>query len=537
MDKEPKDALIKLGLSIIPILVIIILFSTPLGMIPPLGDLINPNGGIWDVSTHAEHGSKTITIPGVNEEVICYYDEWGIPHIFAQTDYDMYFTMGYVHARDRLFQLDMIRRLYTGRVSELLGEYALPSDKFYRNLCLERAANASWNMMLAEQPNSGFVKSLEAYANGINYYIDHLSPHEVPLEFRLLNYRPSHWLPHHSIAYGKYMSFGLAHGQFREFTLSLLSTHFSENEILELYPINNTAGVVPVLPNYGSYPSPPTPSATITTPMESSSEGSDNEIPKGVINSISRILSDIDKIDEIVIDSNSGFKVKDYATVHQTILGSNNWIIDGNISSTGFPILANDMHLQLVMPSVWYEIQHASAESNENVYGFSFVGAPGVIAGHNQYASWGYTNVGADVTDYYYYNVSADGTKYLNGTEWQDFVVINETIPVMGSPDVEYSIRFTGHGPIISPGISSHLDATDYSPIAMRWTGLDDLVYGKTDYLFRSVFNIRRSHTLNDFIEAQKDWGIPGQNLAIATSDGHIAIRPVAHYPIRPQGN
>lgn len=536
MDSQPKNALFQLGLSFVPIILIIIVFSTPLGMVPPLGDLINPNGGIWDVSSYAEHGSKTITIPGVKEEVICYYDEWGIPHIFAQTDEDMLFTIGYVHARDRLFQLDMVRRLFTGRVSELLGDYALPSDKFYRNLCLERAANATWNLILAEDPNSAFVNGLEAYAAGINYYIDHLSPHEVPLEFRLLNYRPSHWLPHHSIAYGKYMALGLAHDGFLEFTVALLSSYFSEAEILELFPINNTAGVVPILPNFGSYPSPPNPPNTSSS-IQTFLEGSENPLPQGVINSIYQILANNEAANQVVIDSNTGFTVEDYSTVHQTILGSNNWVIDGNISDTGYPILANDMHLQLVMPSVWYEIQHASAESGENVYGFSFVGSPGVVAGHNQYASWGFTNVGADVTDYYYYNTSTDGKQYLNGSEWQDFIIVNETIPVKGSPDVEYTIRFTGHGPVISPGIDSTLDATDYTPVAMRWTGLDDLMYGKTDYLFRSLINIRRSHILEDFVEAQKDWGVPGQNLVIATSDGHIAIRPVGNYPIRPQGN
>ncbi len=530
-----KSPVLKLGLSILPVLLIIIVFSTPLGRIPPLGGLINPNGGIWDVSTYAEHGSKTLTIPNVEEEVTCYYDEWGIPHIFAEKDSDMFFAIGYVHARDRLFQLEMIRRLYTGRLSEILGESALSADIRMRNLCLDRSANATWNIMLAEDPNSELINSLKKYSEGINYYLDHLSPHKIPLEFRLLDIKPSHWLPHYTIGYGKYMSMGLAHDGFREFTVALLGSYFPEPDMLELFPINNTVGVIPVLPNYGSYPSPPNPPENTSGPLKTGIVENQNPLPDNVITSMLEILESREISDQIII--NDGYKVKDYLNVFDTIIGSNNWVINGSISSTGYPILANDMHLQLVMPGVWYEIQHASKESGINVYGFSFVGAPGVIAGHSEYASWGFTNVGADVVDYFYYNTSEDGTEYLNGSTWDEFEVVTETIPVRGKTDYELTIRFTGHGPVLSPDINSHVEAVNIAPIAMRWTGHDDLMYGEPDYLFKAVFGLWTAQTLADFTEVQKDWSIPGQNFAVATTDNHIAIRPVANYPIRPKGN
>ncbi|MHA1977450.1 MAG: penicillin acylase family protein [Candidatus Hodarchaeales archaeon] len=530
-----SNPVVKLGLSLIPVLLIIVVFSTPLGLVPPLGGILNPNGGIWDVSTYAEHGSKTLTIPNVEEEVICYYDEWGVPHIFAETDSDMFFTIGYVHARDRLFQLEMVRRLYTGRISEIIGESALSADIQMRNLCLDRAANTTWNLMLADNPESNLVKSLEKYTEGINYYIDHLSSHELPLEFRLLNAKPSHWLPHYTIGYGKYMSMGLAHDGFRDFTVALLGSHFPESELLELFPINNTVGVIPVLPNYGSYPSPPTPPGSAPDPIQSEATDVESSLPESVISSMLAIMDSNDISEHIVI--NDGYTVEDYLGVFDTILGSNNWVINGSVSSTGYPILANDMHLQLVMPGVWYEMQHASEESGTNVYGFSFVGAPGVIAGHSKYASWGFTNVGADVVDYFYYNASADGTKYLNGSTWEDFQIVTETIPVKGAADHELTIRFTGHGPVISPDINSHVEAANYAPIAMRWTGHDDLMSGNPDYLFKAVFSLWNARTLEDFAEAQRDWSIPGQNFVVATTDNHIAIRPIANYPIRPKGN
>ena len=537
MDSFDQNSLLRLGLSFGPILLIILLFSTPLGMIPPLGDLMNPNGGIWDVSTYAENADKTLTIPGLENDVICYYDEWGVPHIFAENDSDMFFAIGYVHARDRLFQLEMVKRLYTGRLAEVIGESALSADIQYRNLYLEQSANLTWNLILEEDPDGFYVKSLQAYSSGINYYIDHLSKHEVPLEFRLLNLRPTHWAPHHSIAYGKYMALGLGHDGFREFTVALLSSHFSNNEILELFPINNSIGIIPVLPNFGSYPSPPTPPNGSGVPIRTSIEGPEASLPKGVFNSILSIMKDSNDANQVLVDSNNGFTVEDYFNVFDSILGSNNWVIDGNISSTGYPMLANDMHLQLVMPSVWYEIHHASKESGINVYGFSFVGAPGVVAGHSEHASWGFTNVGADVTDYYYYNISTDGSQYLNGSTWQDFEIVQETIPVKGASDYELTIRFTGHGPIINSGVSSHLDASNYTPIAMRWTGHCEIHHNEPDYIFRAILNFWTCKTLDDFVEAQRDWVIPGQNFAVATVEGDIAIRPVARYPIRPEGN
>jgi penicillin amidase len=530
-----RSPLTKLILSLIPVVLIIIVFSTPLGLIPPLGGIMNPNGGIWDVSTYSEHESKTLTIPNVEEEVKCYYDEWGIPHIFAETDSDMFFTIGYVHARDRLFQLEMVRRLYTGRLSEIIGSSALSADIQMRNLCLDRAANTTWQLMCQDSSNDGVVVALEQYAEGINYYIDHLSSHELPLEFRLLNIKPSHWLPHYTVGYGKYMSLGLAHDGFREFIVALLASYFPESDMLELFPINNTIGVIPVLPNYGSYPSPPTSPSNNSMLTKSKGSKKISPLPTGVINSMLAIMESSETAGQVNV--NDGNTVDDYMKIFDTILGSNNWVINGSLSETGYPILANDMHLQLVMPGVWYEIQHASKESGINVYGFSFVGAPGVIAGHSRYASWGYTNVGADVVDYFYYNVSTDGTKYLNGSTWEDFQVITEKIPVRGAADYELTIRFTGHGPILFPDISADVEALDLVPIAIRWTGHDDLIHGKPDYLFRAVFNFWTSQTLADFADAQQDWGIPGQNFVVATTDNHIAIRPVANYPIRPEGN
>ncbi|MHA2074349.1 MAG: penicillin acylase family protein, partial [Candidatus Hodarchaeales archaeon] len=462
MLSSSQEDIVKFIATFFPVFLIIILFSTPFGVIPPLGNLLNPNGGIWDIGIYAEHSSKTLTVPGIEDEVICYYDEWGIPHIFAKTDNDMFFTIGYVQARDRLFQLDMLRRMYTGRLAEILGENYLDSDIYFRNLCLERAANATWQIALKDPELSVHINSLEAYSRGINYFIDHLSTHEIPPEFRLLNYLPNHWEPHHSLAFGKFMSYGLAFQEY-DFLLALLTDHFTEAEILELVPLNNTVGMIPVLPNYGSYPSPP--NRPNTTSDYTHSFSKKEPIPSEIITRIQSLLGHRELISK---QSILGVNTEEYVKSFTSVLGSNNWVIDGFRSSTGYPILCNDMHLQLTQPSIWYEIQHASAESGINVYGFSFIGSPGIIAGHSSYAAWGFTNVGADVTDYYYYNIrTQDGEEqYLNGTEWQTFEKISEKIPVKGKDDFKFDIKFTGHGPVLSYDTGS-----SHSTLAVRWTG------------------------------------------------------------------
>lgn len=528
MEIKNQKAL-KVGLSAIPIVIMLITLSLPIDILPPLGNLFNPNGGIWDLSTFSEHPKyKTISVPSIKNEIVCYYDFWGIPHIFAQTDTDMYFAIGYVQARDRLFQMDIMRRLYTGRLSEVLGRIALPSDIYYRNICLERAANATLMIMKADTTMNKELQGLQSYSDGINYFINHLTDRTLPPEFKLLGYKPNHWEPVHTLAFGKFMSQGLAL-QAYDFMMAMLSEVFTSNELNSLIPINNTVGMIPVLPNYGSYPSPP------VSPNDNEVEQSTQDtVPTDIVTRVSQLYEQLERIQQLKI---LNIPLTTFSEGISNLFGSNNWVINGSISSSGYPMLCNDMHLSLTMPSVWYEMQHSSVESGINVYGFSFIGAPGVIAGHSQHAAWGFTNVGADVTDYYFYNtrITTQGKhQYLNDTEWQEFNFVKETIPIRGETDYEFNLKFTGHGPVLEydTGLSDK-----YTAISMRWTGHDDLMYNDPDYLLTCIQKFWTSETLEDFIEAQRNWKVPGQNFVVATTEGDIAIRPVAKYPIRPKGN
>lgn len=192
-------------------LVVIGVLTISLGPMPPLGNLINPNGGLWAVSQNADlPENQTVQLPGLHDIVTIYCDHYGVPHIYAKTEEDLYFATGYVHAQDRLWQLDITRRQFNGRVSEVLGEVALETDIFYRIIGLERAANQSYQMFLAQDPNSPFLKGLHAYTNGINTYIEKMQPEDLPLEFRLINYKPAPWRPHDSLGFANMMEWSLA---------------------------------------------------------------------------------------------------------------------------------------------------------------------------------------------------------------------------------------------------------------------------------------------------------------------------------------
>lgn len=526
-----QNVLLKFVGGLLGVIIIIIILLLPMGIIPPLGSLLYPNSGIYNTAIYSDHhGKSTLSIVGLDAEVEILYDEWGVPHIFAETDDDMNFAIGYTHAKDRLFQLEMTRRQFSGRLSEIIGEDMLDVDLYFRTLCFERSALWTWNYYLETDPNSRLVTGTQKYTEGINYYIDHLKPSQIPLEFQLLGIKPSHWRPEWSIGLGKYMAFNLAMDTGYELLVAAMQNDLGKETIEELFPINNTAGMIPVLPNYGSYELP------ITGPSSVPKMEEGKEILKDdVIESIEDIL---DYTKSVWNTDILGYMMGDYVSSIKSI-GSNNWVIDGNISSTGYPILANDMHLSHSHPPIWYEIQHCSKESGINNYGFSFIGGPGIIAGHNQYAAWAFTNVGADVTDYYYYKTDESGKKYWNSSidNWQDFTIIPEKIPVRGKEDYSFNLTLTGHGPVLSPQVHRFEEIPEkYVPVAMRWVGHDDFMRGTPDTLFEAAMNYRESKTLADFIEAGKKWIIPGQNFAIATSEGDIAIRPVAKYPIRPEG-
>ncbi|MFQ5978322.1 MAG: penicillin acylase family protein [Candidatus Heimdallarchaeota archaeon] len=440
-------------------------------------------------------------------------DNWGVPHIYAETESDLYFATGFVHAQDRLFQMDMFRRLVSGRLSEVIGPAFYSEDQYHRRLQLWKSAQASYDYMKQNEADSPFIKMLDDYVRGVNSYIDQLSDENLPDEFQLLNYKPEPWAPTDSLAWGKMMEWNLA-GQTYDLTVGLATILFGEEVVYELFPLNNTFRMIPVLPNYGSYDE----NSSIGAFSERLAE---NSIDKALTKTYRNILEAIPKEIELPY----GLRVKG----NPEATGSNNWVVSGDLTSSGFPLLANDMHLSWSMPPLWYEVHQVILETDFNVYGFSFPGVPTIVAGHNTQAAWAFTNVGADVCDYYYYKINpSNPNQFWNGTtqQWQEFDIVEEVIEIREQSSKTETFLETGHGPIIS-NYTSDGTAEDL-PVALRWTG-----YDVPDELFKAVYYINHAHNLTAAVAAQRFWGVPAQNFAFADISGNIAMRPVGKYPLR----
>jgi penicillin amidase len=515
--------------------------TVEVGPFPPIGALISPNSGLWHVpgnSVLPEYQEINI-INGIDSEITVIRDEWGVPHIFAQTDADVAFALGFCQAQDRLWQLDIQRRQFKGELSEILGPVALPADTLFRTIGLGRIADESWNYFKTYNSSSGFVESLESYANGVNAYINSLSPRDYPVEFKLLNYKPTHWTPQDTLAWGNMMSWGLT-GDYLFYELYMaLGEHFLGRDIMyELYPENNTYNIIPVVPDFGTYPLNAGNSGssrkedTFTEKLTNSMENSDY-IPAEFVPTIENALKMLENANSLSI---FGYELGEFALGK---VGSNNWVINGSKSTTGYPILANDMHQSHSAPPLFYEV-HYTSEEGLNVYGFSFIGSPEFVVGHNEYTAWGFTNAQVDVVDTYFYIVNPENENQfwsdMKGG-YDDFTTVNETIKVKNSPDEEITVRFTLHDGVKCPVIPDNIYISDVikerypGAISVRWTGFDI-----PNTLIASAYEILRSKNLEDFKEAQELWNCPGQNTVYADIYGNIAIRPVGKYPIRPQG-
>ncbi len=357
--------------------------------VTPFMPFLNPASGIWKHSLAAEHpASQEMTVPGLSGDVRIERDTHGIPHIYAENDSDLFFALGYVHAQDRLFQMDLQRRLPSGRLSEIVGEAAYESDTFYRTLGMHRAAQKTY-----EETSSWTKEVSDSYCKGVNFYIH--TTKTYPLEYTLLGAKPEDWTPLDSLVFGKMMGWTLT-GSFYDLEIQKLEEAFGRENVEELFP-SHMPQEIPIIPG----------------------------------------LSEACR--DIILWSNQSVKIP-------LELGSNNWAVSPEKSASGRAMLCNDPHLLTTLPSLWYQVHLVSP--SYNVTGVTFPGAPCVIIGRNQYLAWGMTNTGADVIDFYVETFSEDGTQYLYEGKWCDVEVVEETIYVKGEPRT-LTVEITRHGPIL----------------------------------------------------------------------------------------
>jgi penicillin G amidase len=431
----------------------------------------------------------TLITKGISTPLNVTRDTHGVPTIEAANLEDLFFAQGFVTAQDRLWQMDMMRRFAAGELSEIVGEAALKIDREQRVLGLRAVAKKS--LQLASARDASY---LQAYARGVNFFIEtHLT--RLPIEFRILNYKPKAWLPEDSIVIANQMVKDL--------------NFYTFDDILEREKILAKLGpelTADLYVNRSWHDRPPTVMREDLNNEEDGNDSGDDE-DDGPDNSVTQQRN---AAPEMLVER-----------MPEGINGSNDWVVSGEHTITGKPLLSNDMHLGHQMPNLWYEAHLKS--SDFDVAGVTLPGMPYVIVGHNQRIAWGFTNVGPTVADAFIETFNAQGV-YQTPQGWLQPEHRTEVIHVKGKPDVTLDVTITRHGPIITsilPGETRH--------IALRWTLYDGLRM--------PFFDVDSAQNWQDFRKAFSLLDAPGQNVVYADVDGNIGYQTTGRIPIRAAGD
>ncbi|MES2734216.1 MAG: penicillin acylase family protein [Bacteroidota bacterium] len=477
---------LKALLSLLLTVALVYALNSKLGPAPPVGKFLSPFTGFWQ-NAEGEDMDKAVALPlaGLKGKVTVLFDDKHIPHIFADNNYDIYFAQGYITARDRLWQMEFQTHAAAGRLCEIVGEKALPLDRYQRRMGTVYGAESSLKGMMSD-PATRDV--LEAYTAGINAYIAQLLPKDYPLEYKLLDYAPEPWTPLKVALLSKQMTHTLA-GSSDDLRMTNILNKYGSKVVKDLYP------------DYPFYESPIIP---VGTPLDFTPL----KVPDAPQSFVAKMTGD------------SLMKEKEEG------IGSNNWAVSAEKSATGYPILANDPHLNLTLPSIWYQIQLVSPDLN--VYGASLPGAPGVIIGFNHDVAWGVTNVDADVMDWYEIRFK-DGSRneYWHDGQWKPIKKRLEEIKIHGKASVVDTVLYTHHGPVVyNPGEKPY---NEQVPIghAMRWIAFEESNDVSTFY------QLNRAKNYDDYLKALSHYNAPAQNFIFADNEKDIAIWPNGKYPLK----
>jgi penicillin G amidase len=424
--------------------------------------------------------SGSISLSGVRAPVEITRDEFGVPRIAAQNEHDLMFSFGYVHAQDRLWQMDMARRIGQGRLSELLGTVTIPFDKMFRIVGIRQIAEEVEKTITPESR-----ARLQSYADGVNAFIDSHKG-KYPIEFDLLRYEPEPWQPVHSLIVARLMAWELNLSWWTDLTLGGIVERVGYDKAQEVFP------------TYPSNVNPIVPSAEWRRTMGAA-------------------ISFLETAHDYC----------EYRGIGGTLGGSNAWVVAPQKSATGRVILANDTHLQLTQPSKWYEVKLKAP--GYDVMGFSIAGVPGVVAGHNANIAWGLTNVMADDADFYIEKIdSADAKRYIYDGKSLPIQSHEEEIFVRNDTSQYVLVRSTHHGPIVTD-IKTMLKKANAPYVAsMRWTGSE-----MSDQI--AAFNaINRASNWDEFKAGVQKFTGPGQNFVYGDAQGNIGYWCGVLLPIRP---
>lgn len=428
--------------------------SNPLGPAPPLGPLLNPASGFWANSAVGEASNQKIVLDdtALSDSVKVYYDELRIPHIFASNNRDLYFAQGYITARDRLWQMEFQTHAAAGRLSEIIGERTFEYDRYQRRIGMVYAAERALQGIM-EDPESAEV--VNAYAAGVNAYIHQLSVAEYPLEYKILNYAPEEWTPLKTALLLKYMTYTLA-GNNGDLRMSNTLAYFGDDFIKNVLDtkVNLMQPTIPTSKKWDFNP------LTVQKP--------DSFFVPSAVKNVQPFQPD-------------------------PLNGSNNWAVSGSKTASGYPILANDPHLNMTLPSIWYAVQLHGP--NQNAMGVSLPGAPAIVVGFNENIAWGTTNVGADVWDWYEIQFRDSSlTEYCYDSEWKSTEKRIEEIKIKGQDAFVDTITYTHHGPVTQNFSGEPMRSNIPKYHAMRW-----IAYEKSNEL-KYFFKINRAENLKTIV-------------------------------------
>ena len=464
------------------------------GPVPPLGKFVSPQHGFWqNAEPSGQSFDADLHFPNLKGKAEVYFDERLVPHVFAENDEDLYFIQGYLHAKFRLFQMDLQTKAAAGRASEIAGSKAVRFDREQRRLGMVYAAE---NAMKEVEKDPQSKAMFDAYTNGVNAYIHSLSESELPVEYKLLNIKPEEWSNLRTALLLKMMAKMLSSGTESDLANTNAKAIFMPDELNMLYP-QVPDSLLPIVPK--------------GTPFEK----------PGIVPAKPASADSL------------YFGNKQMVTAAETDRpdpgnGSNNWVVAGSKTQSGAPILCNDPHLELSLPSIWYEMQMQTP--TVNTYGVSLPGSPFIIIGFNDSIAWGVTNAQRDVKDYYEIKFRDNSRQeYWYNGQWQKTTPKEEIIRVKGGKDVKDTVAYTVFGPVMFD--ASFTDSVSQNRnLAVRWVAHDPSNEGMTFY------KLNRAKNYNDYEEAIRNFECPGQNFVFASKSGDIALWQQGKFPARWKG-
>lgn len=469
---------------------LILFFNSSIVLPVPLGKLLSPQEGLWqNAEAYDEDFSAQLSFPQLKGKVKVYFDARLVPHVFADNENDAFFVQGYLHAKFRLWQMEFQTRAAAGRLSEILGPITIDYDRDKRRLGMVYAAENSLKE-IENDPES--LAQCDNYTAGVNAFIESLNESTLPVEYKLLGYKPEKWTNLKSALFMKYMALELA-GYERDFEMTNAKSVFSSADFNKIYPIVMDS-LDPIVPKDSIFPKP---AINLKIPSTADSLYFDNK--------------DSTTIDEQKPNPDNG---------------SNNWAVSGKKTKTGSPILCNDPHLGLNLPSIWYEMEISTPSFN--AYGATFPGAPSIIIGFNDSCAWGFTNAMRDVRDYYEMKFRDESRQqYWFDSSWKQTSFRIEDIKVKGQPDYFDTVAYTNLGPVMYDKRFSGGRNTNEKNYAVRWKAHDPSNELKLFVL------LNRAKNYKDYLQAIRYLHTPGQNCIFASKSGDIAIWDQGRFPAK----